>query len=380
MVVRPLLVRLLLSLSLAAAAGAGWVAAQPWLVGAALLGLLPLLGMWLRAARQEEHWLLAETAFIDALAAGDLTVRLPLAAGRSPALVERLNAMARAQARLVEAFSRSAAELTSVASESTANAAGGDVGVRRQRDVTVSSAASLEQLTVSLHEASSQADQVAEVAAATGAVAQDGAVKVGGVAGCVGALAGTVAGSAATAARLGERSEEIGEIVDVIKGIAGQTNLLALNAAIEAARAGEQGRGFAVVADEVRKLAERSGQAAGEIGALVEGIRGEIAAMVLAMQDSNRDAAASAAAADEAERALQEVTRNTATTLDLIRDIAAASREQSQASESIACDIEQVAQLADRNEQLVRDSSELARYVDQLAGQLVGLLKSYRYE
>jgi len=153
-----------------------------------------------------------------------------------------------------------------------------------------------------------------------------------------------------------------------------------LNAAIEAARAGEQGRGFAVVADEVRKLAERTGNATRDIGALIVGIQQEIATMVAAMGQTNAGVRSSASDADQSNQALQEVESNTRSTFDLVEQIAASSAEQSVASQQIAQSIEQVARLADRNETLVRESSDLSRYLDQLAGQLAATLQRYRYE
>jgi len=354
--------------------------ASVWLGLGALLVMVSSLAALRRLWQAGENWLAELQRFSQAVEGGDLTTRFAAGDGWLAPYGERLNAMARSLVRVVLAFARSSHELSSVASETTANAAGGDEGVRRQRDVTVSSAASLEELTVSLQMASEQALDAARVAEATREVARAGALQVGHLAGNVNDLAATVAGSATTAARLGERSQEIGDIVEVIKAISNQTNLLALNAAIEAARAGEAGRGFSVVADEVRKLAERTGQAAGEIGGLIGGIRDEIAVMVSTMELSNGRAGASAQEASRAAQALEEVTSNTLRTLELVRDIAAASAEQSAASQNIARDIEQVAQLADRNETLVRESSDLSRYVEQLAAQLAATLSHYRYE
>ena len=372
----------LLALSVAAAAcGAGL--AQPdtllRIVAAGLLGATLLAIAW------QQKRLGDELARIDlqlqALANGKLTARIDATACRVlQPLAERFNAMSRSLAGVFIAFARLSHELSSVAGETTANAEGGDAGVRHQRDITLAASATLEQLSVSLSTTSDSAQEASRMADASGARADDGARRVNELAGSLGDLSRTVASTAEHAARLEKRSAEIASIVDLIAGIAGQTNLLALNAAIEAARAGEQGRGFAVVADEVRKLAESTRNATGDISDKIAGIGQDVGAMLQAMGTTSERAGRSLAEAGEAVEELRQVERDSRRTLELIRDIAAAAREQSEAGQNLAGDIEQVAQLADRNEHLVHENSELSRYLRDLAVQLNSALTQYQFE
>jgi methyl-accepting chemotaxis protein len=155
---------------------------------------------------------------------------------------------------------------------------------------------------------------------------------------------------------LGERSLEIGAIIEVINEIATQTNLLALNAAIEAARAGEQGKGFAVVADEVRKLAERAARATKDITGLIKGIQVETSEAVTVMEEGTREVEEGTKLADQAGAALREIEQIVKQTATLMTDITRAAADQVKSTESVAHTMDSISQLTQETAHGVQDT------------------------
>jgi len=191
----------------------------------------------------------------------------------------------------------------------------------------------------------------------------------------MGTIAQKVRESAGSIALLGQRSEQIGQIIGTIEDIADQTNLLALNAAIEAARAGEQGRGFAVVADEVRALAERTSRATREISQMIHAVQQETSASVITMEGSVQEVQAGINDAERSRQALDEIISQIASISSQVNQIAVAAEEQTATTSEISDNIHQINEAIQHTargaEQSSRESSSLFEQAKQLK-QLVG--------
>lgn len=353
---------------------------SPVAIAIAVAGLF--CGAWsFQRLRGVDRWLRTLHDFARQLQGGDFTARMPIPRdARLHALAEQCNTVGRTMARLLALFSRLTHELASVAGESSNNAVHGGKSAESQRDVTHSSAAAVEEFSNTVHTASDLAAAAASEADRTGQAARHSVQVVERLQATLEHLADTVAGSARHAHELAEGSREIEAITALIADIAEQTNLLSLNASIEAARAGDSGRGFAVVAEEVRKLADRTATATRDIDALIRRLRGDVEAMEGGMRTTGERATASVRDAALAVSALHDMAGQCQATRDMVQGIAEATAEQTIASQRIAGDVERVAELADRNDALSRDGGELARYLEQLAGQLRDALTRYCHE
>jgi methyl-accepting chemotaxis protein len=180
-------------------------------------------------------------------------------------------------------------------------------------------------------------------------------------------IASAVSGASSVIHDLGEQSQEISNVVQVIKEVADQTNLLALNAAIEAARAGEQGRGFAVVADEVRKLAERTAKSTGDISDIVSKIQVSATGAVEEMDKVVKRVESGQALAEEAGRQITSIEEGANQVSSAVMEISNALREQTDASQEIAKHVESIAQMTEENNAAAGETSANAQRLDELA-------------
>jgi len=237
----------------------------------------------------------------------------------------------------------------------------------QQNHAASTTASSVERMSASISQVSSHASATEEISRSASNQSSEGNRVVKDAVQEMQQTAASIADLAALIASLEQRSDEISVILSVIKDIADQTNLLALNAAIEAARAGEQGRGFAVVADEVRKLAERTAQSTTEISGMVRSIQDETGMAVLNMQTCSQQAERSVALARTAGQSLEQINRGADHTLRMVSEIVLATTEQNTTGADIAGNIERIAQMAEQNNAQVQDARRAAYTLEQLA-------------
>jgi methyl-accepting chemotaxis protein len=208
-------------------------------------------------------------------------------------------------------------------------------------------------------------------------LAKDGEIVVNRSVDKVKSIAQTIDQSAQLVKSLGERSNQIGEIVNVINDIADQTNLLALNAAIEAARAGEQGRGFAVVADEVRKLAERTGNSTSEIGDMVKSIQNEVHQVVVSMENITKEVKAGVDLSTQAGDVLRSIVESADKLHLMVQQIASATEEMASTSEEINKDIEMISSLSADTSGSSGKIAKASNELSQLSVNLEGVVKEF---
>ena len=316
------------------------------------------------------------TAVMRQAADGDLTT--DLGATREGSMLSALSTMMRALRRMVGEINDGANQLVGNADHISRVSSQVADAAERQSDATAAMAAAMEELTVSSSHISASARETELNAQQSMRLAAEGSTRVEEAVSAIRKMSETVIGASDRIRALEERIGEVSSIANVIKEIAGQTNLLALNAAIEAARAGEQGRGFAVVADEVRKLAERTSSATTEIEQMITGIQGDTGEAVRAMNAALPEVDHGIALASAASGALTAIEAGAQEALARAHEIADATHEQSAASTSIAQQVEEISHMVENTSANIRGAAEAAVNLERIAGGLKDQIARFR--
>jgi methyl-accepting chemotaxis protein len=293
-------------------------------------------------------------------------------------LSSSFNKMSMNLKELIGTITQASSQIGSASEELSATAEQISKGMQTQTGQTSQIASAMEEMSATVLEVAKNSQTAASSAGEASLTAKKGGEVVARTVEGMKKIAATVQESARTIGELGKSSDQIGEIIAVIDDIADQTNLLALNAAIEAARAGEQGRGFAVVADEVRKLAERTTKATKEIAQMINNIQKETVGAVSAMEAGTKEVSEGVELSRQAGESLNMIVDAVQKVNDMIRQIATASEQQSAAAEQISKSIEEIASVtkdtASGSHQTSTASQELSRMATELQG-MVGQFK-----
>lgn len=316
---------------------------------------------------------------LSSLAEGDLTQRLDdNRKDEFGKLAKSYNAAGHQLNELIsevtEASSEVAAASTQIAASAEEIAAG--ASEQSQQITTVSSA--VEEMSASVIEVARKSADAANSANESGRIATEGGDVVDQTITGMRSINDAVSSSASSVQELGKRGEQIGEVITVINDIADQTNLLALNAAIEAARAGEHGRGFAVVADEVRKLADRTTKATEEIAGSIQAIQNETTTAVQKMNAGTDEVTTGVAKAEQAGDSLKQIVASAQDVSAMVQSIAAAAEEQSAASEEVSRNIEQIASVTRQTSEGTNQAAAAATQLSQRAETLQQLVSQFK--
>ncbi|VAX01506.1 Methyl-accepting chemotaxis protein I (serine chemoreceptor protein) [hydrothermal vent metagenome] len=310
---------------------------------------------------------------------GDLTQRLEVTGRDEIAqLSTSFNKFIEKVQTIISQVAGSTSQLAAAAEEMSAVVMTTKDGIQTQRSETDLVATAMNEMVATVQEVASNANNAAGQAENANTEAMNGKQTISKTISSIEALASEVNKASGVIDGLEKDSDDIGTVLDVIQGIAEQTNLLALNAAIEAARAGEQGRGFAVVADEVRNLASRTAHSTQEIQGMIERLQKGASDAVAVMQSGTSQAEASVAQAADADKALAAITTAVADISSMNSQIAHAASQQGTAAEEINVNVNNISQVAEHSAQATEDLANASDELAKLAVDLQSIVAQFK--
>ncbi len=331
-----------------------------------------------RANDQNQAAILRLMNELQEVADGDLTVQATVSEDITGAIADSVNYTVEELRGLVGRVTRTAEQVTAASNQAQGISNELLVASQKQsREIQETGQAVLE-MAVQITDVSKSANESAEVARQSVTAAEQGAKAVEDAIKGMNEIREQIQETSKRIKRLGESSQEIGEITELISDITEQTNVLALNAAIQAASAGEAGRGFSVVAEEVQRLAERSGEATKQIGALVRTIQTDTHDAVAAMEKSTQGVVEGAKLSDAAGAALSEIRSVSNRLADLIQSISASTEQQATSANGVAQNIQNILTVTEQTQQGTQQTAQSIRQLSELAEELKNSVSRFR--
>lgn len=310
---------------------------------------------------------------------GDLTARIEVKREDELGMLARyFNSFIEKIQDIISQVASSANQVASAATEIAASSEQMSQGMEQQSSQVAQISSAMEEMAASVNEVARKSNDATQEASESGRVAEEGGTIVQSTVEGMQAISEAVSAGAVSVEQLGKRGEQIGAIIEVINDIADQTNLLALNAAIEAARAGEHGRGFAVVADEVRKLADRTTKATEEISESIREIQTETANAVQRMNTGTEQVNEGVQRATLAGESLEQIVQSARSVSSVIAEIAAATEEQAATSEEISRNIEGINAVTQETVQGANQAASASVELSSRAEELRALVSRFK--